>query len=104
MILLDVYTESKQLKRIIVERSLKYKIPLRYICNDIGVNYRQFMNAYINGSSLPEGMNQYKFEKMLSLLGIDVRCQFVINGNYNGEAVNNELKRKYSTETMIDEL
>lgn len=93
--LLDVLLTSNQLKRAIVERSFKYGIPLRYLCSEAGVEYKMFMSTYINSTSGdPKYITEDQFLKILSLLGIETRFQFVISGSYDGNAVSKELAEK----------
>lgn len=94
--LLDTILTSNQLKKIIVERSFKYQIPIRYLCDECGVDYKMFMSTYINSTSGDaKHVSEDQFVKMLSILGIDVRFQFVINKSYNIEEVSKGLSEKY---------
>lgn len=55
-----------------------------------------FMSTYINSTSGdPKYITEGQFIKMLGLIGIDVRFQFVINSEYNIEEYSKELAEKY---------
>lgn len=93
--LLDVLLNSNQLKRTIVERAFKYNIPIRYLCNEVGVDYKMFMSTYINSTSGdPKYITEEQFTNMLSLLGIETRFQFVISSDYDGNKIGQELSEK----------
>lgn len=96
MKLLDIYLGSAELKKKIVQRSLEFQIPLAYICREIGIEYKTFMSSYINVSG-PSSLEvtEEQFEKMLSILGISVRHQFIIMSDYNGKAISDTLSEKY---------
>lgn len=96
MKLLKIYLGSAEIKRKIVERSVEFNIPLAYICGEIGIEYNALMKSYINvlGISRLE-ITEEQFEKMLSILGISVRHQFVIETDYDGKEVSKALNEKY---------
>jgi hypothetical protein len=75
---------NKPLKRAIVERSIKYGIPLKFLCLDAKVNYENFMRQYINtpGDSGLE-ITEKQFERIINRLGISIRFQFVIDGDFD---------------------
>lgn len=80
MTLIEIFRESKALKRLIVQRSLQYRIPFRYICAQVGVEYTGFMSGYINtvdGSK--SGFTEEQMFQILQILGITVRFNFVID-------------------------
>lgn len=96
MKLLNIYLGSAELKRKVVERSVEFNIPLTYICDEIGIEYRAFMTSYINTPGISKlEVTEEQFEKMLSILGITVRHQFIIESDYNGKEVSNKLNEKY---------
>lgn len=96
MKLLNIYLGSAELKRKIVERSTEFEIPLAYICGEIGIEYNALMKSYINVSGISRlEITEEQFEKMLSILGISVRHQFVIETDYKGREVSEELHEKY---------
>lgn len=109
--LIDVYLGSKELKKHIVDRSFTFEIPLRFICAEAGVNYKSFLQGYVN-SNMPDStdITEEQFENILELLGIEVRTQFIIKSNYKPEEVKKKLednhagknKRTKSTDTSSD--
>lgn len=80
-LLSDILRSSKEVRRLIVEKSLEYGIPLRYICEEVGVEYSLFMMQYINSRSDVSKLEitDEQFEKILHRLGIEIRYQFVID-------------------------
>jgi len=96
MTLMDVYLGSAELKRLIVSRSKEFNIPLSYICSEICVEYQHFMASYMNVQGVSSAnITEIQFEEMLSILGISVRFQFVIDAKYDGSTVSDELGEKY---------
>lgn len=96
MTLIDVCLGSAELKRFIWSRSIKFNIPLSYICSEIGIEYKEFMRSYMNVQGVSKlEITEEQFRKMLSILGISVRYQFVIDSNYNGAEVSDRLGEKY---------
>lgn len=96
MTIMDVYLGSAELKRLIVKRSTEFRIPLSYICSEIGVEYKYFMSSYINVQGLSKAnITEVQFKNMLSILGINVRHQFIIDANYDGHSVSDALGEKY---------
>lgn len=96
MTLLKIFLGSAELKRRIVARSIEFNIPLRYVCNEVLVDYSRFMAAYINSSNISDlDITEQQVEQLLKLLGIETRVQFIINANYNGAEVRERLKEKH---------
>lgn len=95
--LTETFLASKELKRTIVERCNIYDIHIRYLCHEAGINYRDFMQQYVNtlGVSRFE-ITETQIEKVLKLLGIDVRMTFVVNTSTDMDAVRKELVDKYA--------
>ena len=88
--------ESKEVKRLIVKRSFDFNIPLRYACNEADIDYASFMQQYINSANwMNADIPEHKFEKLLNVLGIEVRFQFVINKNIDMVQVSKSLADKY---------
>ena len=94
--ILDIYLGSKELKKLIIRRSEEFEIPFRYICNDIKMDYRDFMQSYINSLSNDSfSITEEQFERMLELLGIKLKHQFIIKSDYPAGAIREMLKEKY---------
>ena len=99
MNILETYLCSTELKKVIISRVREHNIPIRYICNAINVSYAQFMQSYINSMDGTKcNITEYQFEKMLDILGIEPRVQFVVKSDFNGQKVKDKLKRKYEEE------
>jgi len=93
---MDVYLGSAELKRLIVSRSKEFNIPLSYICSEVGLEYQYFMSSYMNVQGVSKAdITESQFEEVLSILGISVRFQFVIDAKYVGATVSDELGEKY---------
>lgn len=96
MRLLKTYLGSNELKKVIVKRSIELNIPFRFICHEIGVEYRAFMQTYINSSTGDSSdMTEEQFEGMLEILGIETRFQFVLKSNFVAQG--EKLKEKYES-------
>lgn len=94
--LIDIFLGSAALKRQIVKRSIDFNIPIKYICSEIDVDYPSFMSAYINTPGVSDfEITEEQFRKMLGILGIDVRYQFVVDSEFDGKAESERLKVKY---------
>lgn len=90
---LQTYLGSKELKKLIYNRSVEFNLPLKGICLENGVNYADFMNAYINSSENKKfEIEEEKFEGILSSLGIEIRHQFIINKSFNYQEKQNQLR------------
>lgn len=83
MTLLETILKSKELRKVIVERSIRYTIPLRYVCKEVGIDYMLFMRQYINSNSARAKVTEEQFRKIFEMLGINIRYQFVINEDEN---------------------
>ena len=96
MKLLAILLESKEIKRLIVKRSFDYNIPLRYVCLECGISYQDFMQQYINvmNKSTIE-LSEDKFRKLLSILGISIRYQVVIDSEMDMGEQSKRLSIKY---------
>lgn len=96
MIFADVLIKSKEIRKLVVERSFLYRIPFKFICSECGLNYDNFMDAYINSKD-GEWFNcdEKKFMKMLGVLGIKIRHQVVVDKSIDMEAKSKELSDKY---------
>jgi hypothetical protein len=96
---LEKYLGSKELKKLIVQRSHALDIPFRYICTDVDLSYKHFMEAYINSIENKEfKVTEEQFEKILENLGIKVRMQLLVQNpgqEYNPDEVREKLKLKY---------
>lgn len=93
--LLNVLLHSGAVRKLIYSRSLEYNIPLRYLCLEAGIDYMNFMRSYINSNSGKAKITEEQFIKILDILGIDVRYQFVINEKTDVTKARNELAEKY---------
>jgi len=77
---LDSYLGSNELKKLIVSRSTEFELPLKAICLDLGIDYANFMQSYINSNENNKfKIEEGKFLELLKHLGINVRYQFIIN-------------------------
>lgn len=96
MRLIDVLRGSKEIKRLIVKRSFEYNIPLRYICNELEIDYTLFMRGYVNSNSMADcSLEEEDFSKIFEMLGITIKYQFIIDKEYDGLEVRNKLVQKY---------
>lgn len=96
MKIIDVLRGSKELKRLIINRSFEFRIPLKYICKEVGVDYISFMQSYINSETMANcSLTEENFEQILKLLGVSIRTQFVIDSKYDGLEQGIELTKKY---------
>lgn len=94
---LSTYLGSKELKKLIVKRSLDLRLPLKLICMDLDINYLDFMRSYINSSENKTfKIEEEKFEGLLGSLGINVRHQFVIDTNFDAVAKQDYLREMYN--------
>lgn len=100
MSLLGFYLGSKELKKAIVDLSFKHDIPLKFLCAEAKINFKIFMQGYVNSNTYKEDLpvTEKQFEKIFELLGIDRRVQFVIKSNFDAEKVKNELEAKHGGE------
>jgi hypothetical protein len=97
--LLAIFLESKELKKLIVSRSVEFEIPLKFMCEELDLNYSDFMRSYINvqGASKLD-ISEEKIIELLAFWGIDLRYQFVIDSSVDMRAFskkiaeNNEIK------------
>lgn len=94
--LVDIFLSSKELKRTIVKLSIDHNIPLKYLAKDIGIEYRIFMKSYVNslsnnGFEISEG----QVNRLLELLGIEVRTQFVLKVDHKFKEIQEQLKEKH---------
>lgn len=82
--LIDVLMGSKELKRLLVERSNKFSIPFRDLCQEVGVDYSSFMRSYVNSSvGDPEVITEDQFIELMGKLGITVRYQFLVEREFD---------------------
>ncbi len=96
MSLLDFYLGSKEIKRVIVQRSTDLQLPLRFICNEIKYDYRIFMEGYINSVDNDRcTLTEDQFEKILNLLGVNVKHLVIIDTAFDAEAQRNKLRERY---------
>jgi hypothetical protein len=93
--LLNTYLGSRELKKLLIQRSEELQIPFRYICHEVDIKYKAFMNQYINGKSTALPITEKQFERILDILGISVRFQFVVDKQYRALEVQQELKSNY---------
>src|ERR1700743_822391 len=95
MTLLGVYLNSVEIKKLIVARSEEFQIPLKFICNDVGVSYDKFLSEYINSKdSSGYKITEDKFNKILNLLGLETRYTIVIKKDFNADEVRDNLRSK----------
>lgn len=98
MTLYETFLKSTELKKLVVTRSFEHKIPLRFLCKETGIKYRQFMLSYINSSNTTdkEVFTEQQFCKLLGILGIEIRFTFVVDTKMNMKAVSEALRIKHS--------
>jgi hypothetical protein len=96
MTLYDILFRGKEVKKLIVKRSFDTGIPLRYICLGANINYVHFMGTYINSNSSENcKLSENDILRVLDVLGVSLRYQFLIDENYNKEEKKLHLKNKY---------
>lgn len=96
MNLLDTLLGSKELKKILVERSFAMNLPFKYLCEEALIDYASFMGSYINSSDGSKNdITEDQFVKILEMVGINVRFQFVIDNNYDGKELSKKLIDKH---------
>jgi len=93
--LLDVLRTNKEIRRLIVEKATKYRLPLRMLSEYAGIEYKLFLSEYINPiDSVNTEITEEQFEKMLNLLGVEIRFQFVTNTSRDIETEIRDFVRK----------
>lgn len=86
---------SKEVKRLIVKRSVELEIPLTHICSSLGISYKGFMDNYINGTEPVKSDITYKHVlKVLEALGVKVRYQFVVDTDFDVDGAKKKLNMK----------
>lgn len=94
MLTIDILLNNLEIKKLIIERSIKYSIPLKYLCAEAGLDYNKFMHSYINAKN-PSGVEEEQFLKMLELLGIDLKLSLIINSSVDMNLKSRQLEEKY---------
>jgi len=94
---LEAYLGSNELKKLIVTRSTQFELPLKAICLDLQIDYRSFMQSYINSNENNKfEIEEGKFLGILNHLGINVRHQFVINSKFDYQAKKEYLREVFN--------
>ena len=98
MALFDGLIQSKEIKKLLVNRSFEYKIPLKYVCDEVGVNYSAFMEGYINSvnSDFFE-IKEEKFIEVLNFLGINIRMAVIVDTSKDMKKLSYDLSQKYES-------
>lgn len=94
--LIDVLLHSPAVKKLIYQRIAENEVPIRYMCNEIDLDYQVFMKSYMNSTSGKAKVTEEQFRKILDMLGVDIRYQFVINENADVKKMRDELVAKYN--------
>lgn len=93
MRLLEVYLNSVEIKKQLVKRSEEFQIPFKFICSEIGINYKKFLNDYINAAdSSTYKITEDNFEKILDMLGMETRFSIVLKKDFDFTAMRDKLK------------
>lgn len=91
----DIITDSRELKKLIVQRAKELNIHLPYAVKEAGMDWIKFKTFHLNSSN-NEGYRvpQKNLLILAKLLGIDVRIQLVIKSseNYDPDTIRNLLK------------
>jgi hypothetical protein len=67
--LIDVYLGSNELKKLIVNRSEELRLPLRFICHRVKIDYSVFIESYINSlNNHTFDITEKQFEQILGQL------------------------------------
>jgi hypothetical protein len=91
----EVLLNATEIKKLIINRSFEFNIPLKYICSEVGIEYRAFLDSYINAPVNPSGITEDQFKEILGILGVSLRYQLVIDKNIDMEKRSKELEEKY---------
>jgi single-stranded DNA-specific DHH superfamily exonuclease len=87
---------SKELKKLIVQQSHDFNIPIKYACSELRIDYDNLMAAYINSkNSETFTMSEERFIEFLEFFGIVVRHQIVIDENKDLKKLSENLITKY---------
>lgn len=93
---IDTYLGSKELKKLIVDRSFELELPLKLICLEVAIDYKDFMQSYINSHENKNfTVSENKFEAVLNALGIKVRHQFIIDEKFDYKSKQDELREVF---------
>jgi hypothetical protein len=93
--MLEVLLNNNQIKRVIIERSFEYNIPFKWICAEIGIDYKTFMYSYINAAKSPSGVSEEQFCEIFELLGMSLHHELIIRKDIDMAAKSRELADKY---------
>lgn len=75
---------SHAIKKLLIDRSVELKMPFRYLCLDVGIKYNDFIKSYINSDAVKNAsINDEQLQKMLLLLGVEIKIQAVIKSDYD---------------------
>lgn len=94
MLAIDILLNNLEIKKLIIERSIKYSIPLKYLCAEAGIDYNKFMLAYINAKN-PSSVSEEQFLKLLECLGIELKLSLIINSSVDMNLKSRQLEEKY---------
>lgn len=102
--MLKTILNSKELKRLLVSISNESRIPFKYLCEEVGIDYNEFMMSYINVKGLSTAdISEDKFKELLKLLGISIRTQFVVDTKIDLESLKSKLAVKYDIKKKVNE-
>lgn len=92
----DVLLNSAEVKKLFIQRSRDYQLPLKYICNEAGVDFNEFMQSYVNSkASSGCSITEDQFIKMLSVIGVNVKYTFIIDSKVDMNAESRRICDKY---------
>lgn len=94
MLTIDILLNNLEIKKLVVERSIKYSIPLKFLCAEAGLDYNKFMLSYINAKN-PSGVSEEQFLKILECLGIELKLNLIINSSIDMSLKSRQLEEKY---------
>lgn len=94
---IQTYLGSKELKKLIINRSTEFGLPLKGICLDLGIDYANFMQSYINSNDNNNfEISEEKFEGVLKSLGIGIRHQFIIDKKFDSVSKKEYLREVFN--------
>lgn len=92
----DILLNSAEVKKLFVQRSTDYQLPLKYICSEAGVDFNEFMQSYVNSkASSGCSITEDQFMKMLSVIGVNVKYTFIIDSKVDMNDVSRKICDKY---------
>ncbi len=93
-----IITQSKEIRKLLMERIEKDNISIFHLCKYLDVDYKNFVEGYLLTTGKTRGIREKDVVKVAEFLGIKIRIQIVLLKAYDIKEIKNKIHGRRNTQ------